>query len=63
MNWRSGQYFCKSLNDRANLAEIPDPLTQEFLGALADQYNDQAWLIGASDEYDVRKRSIFEYSP
>ena len=53
MNWRNAQYFCKSLDYRANLAEIPDKLTQEFLGALADQYEDQAWLIGATDEYNV----------
>ena len=51
MNWKDGQRYCQYMDSRADLAAIPDPTTQAFLTALADQYGYQSWFIGGSDEY------------
>ena len=57
VNWKYGQIYCQRLsyifNVKADLAAIPDPITQAFLSAIADEYEDQSWFIGGTDENSV----------
>ena len=53
MSYASAKAYCKSLDQRAHLAEIKTQEVQEFLGGLPDLQSYPYWWLGGSDQAKV----------